>query len=134
MKRPSIQIVLPPGVADTLVSLNIVNDDSAEGHEDLLLTQSIVNGCDDTLQSHWRIVIVDSIPLLANPANQDCLGSDDADLIRFEEVSGLALCSSNGTRGPLIRTCQESSSIRPLRHCFPLSMPKVSLFRHSTSR
>ena len=82
------QIVLPPGVTDTLVSLNIVNDDSAEGHEDLLLTQSIVNGCDDTLQSHWRIVIVDSIPLLANPANQDCLGSDDADLIRFEEVSG----------------------------------------------
>ena len=41
------QIVLPPGVADTLVSLNIVVM-IVEGHEDLLLTQSIVNGCDDT--------------------------------------------------------------------------------------
>ena len=82
------EIVMEPGVLDTLVSLQVVDDGVLEGAEDVLISQSFVNSCGDTALSSVRLVILDPIPLNANAMDLACEGSDTTQLVGFEDITG----------------------------------------------
>ena len=82
------EIVLEPGVLDTLVSLQVAEDGEVEGAEDVLISQSYVNSCGDTALSSVRLVILDPIPLNANAMDLACEGSDTTQLVGFEGITG----------------------------------------------
>ena len=82
------EIVMEPGVLDTLVSLQVVDDGVTEGAEDVLISQSFVNSCGDTALSSVRLVILDPIPMNANAMDLACEGSDSTQLVGFENITG----------------------------------------------
>ena len=82
------EIVMEPGVLDTLVSLQVADDGVLEGAEDVLISQSFVNSCGDTALSSVRLVILDPIPTNANAMDLSCEGSDTTQLVGFEDITG----------------------------------------------
>ena len=108
------EIVMEPGVLDTLVSLQVADDGVTEGAEDVLISQSFVNSCGDTALSSVRLVILDPIPMNANAKDLACEGSDSTQVVGFEDITGFGPLSYawggagvlNGTSGTL-----DSSSV-----------------------
>ena len=82
------EIVMEPGVLDTLVLLQVADDGMLEGAEDVLISQSFVNGCGDTALSSVRLVILDAIPMNANAMDLACEGSDTTQSVGFEDITG----------------------------------------------
>jgi hypothetical protein len=82
------EIVMEPGVLDTLVLLQVADDGVLEGAEDVLISQSFVNSCGDTALSSVRLIILDPIPTNANAMDLACEGSDTTQLVGFEDITG----------------------------------------------
>ena len=82
------EIVMEPGVLDTLVSLQVSDDGVLEGAEDVLISQAFVNSCGDTALSSVRLVILDPIPLNANAMHLACEGIETTQLFGFEDITG----------------------------------------------
>ena len=83
------EIVMEPGVLDTLVLLQVADDGMLEGAEDVLISQSFVNGCGDTALSSVRLVILDPIPMNANAMGLACEGSDTTQSVNLRTSQGL---------------------------------------------
>ena len=82
------EIVMEPGLLDTLVSLQVADDEVLEGAEDVLISQSFVNSCGDTALSSLRLVILDPIPMNANAMDLACEGSDTTQVVGFQDITG----------------------------------------------
>ena len=68
--------------------LQVADDGMLEGAEDVLISQSFVNGCGDTALSSVRLVILDAIPMNANAMDLACEGSDTTQSVGFEDITG----------------------------------------------
>jgi len=82
------QVIMLAGSVSSEIELGLVDDEQPEGIEHLLIECEYVNACDQVSTTLARVVIVDPLPIVAEPSPVSCLEADGTQTLGYDQIFG----------------------------------------------
>lgn len=88
LAESSSVFIMEPGTTMLTVPLQVANDGSSEGIEDVLIVGTGLDVCGDSLLDSLRLLILDPIPMEASSPPLDCIEDPGVQTVAFEGIEG----------------------------------------------
>ena len=82
------EVIMVPGQTESVITLGVSDDGFEEGVETVEITFEYVNGCGETVITSSRVVILDPLPVEAEPSPVSCLDEDGNQTLGYDNISG----------------------------------------------
>ena len=82
------EVIMVPGQTESVITLGVSDDGFEEGVETVEITFEYVNGCGETVITSSRVVILDPLPVEAEPSPVSCLDADGNQTLGYDNISG----------------------------------------------